>query len=218
MLQGGYTGKYLDVDLTTGLLEPVTLPEETLENWVGCTGLGLHLLAQEINSAMKPTDPEVPVFILTGPLTGTTAPQSSNWTIVTLNTVSPQHPGVSQSHGYWGARLKHAGWDGIFVRGISPRPVYLWVDDEGVELRDATGVWGSDVFETQRRIEIELGDAENISVACIGPGGEAMAPGGSVRADRAFGCSKGGPWRRLGGQEVQGHCHAWHGASSRRRA
>ena len=77
MPQGGYTGKYLDVDLTSGSFQPVTLPEETLATWVGCTGLGLHLLAQEITSDMKPTDPEAPIFILTGPLTGTTAPSSS---------------------------------------------------------------------------------------------------------------------------------------------
>ena len=193
MPQGGYAGKFLDVDLTTGTFQDVTLPEETLATWVGGIGLGLHLLAQGIVSDMKADDPETPVFILTGPLTGTTAPQSSNWTIVTLNTVLPYHPGVSQSHGYWGARLRHAGWDGIFIRGISPKPVYIWIDDGRVEIRDATALWGKDVFETERRIDLELGDEENISVACIGQGGEAQLPGASVRADKAYGASKGGP-------------------------
>ena len=74
MEPGGYTGKFLDVDLTTGAIKPVTLPDDVLETWIGGTGLGLHLLAQELVPNMKPSDPEVPVFILPGPLTGTTAP------------------------------------------------------------------------------------------------------------------------------------------------
>ncbi len=195
MLQGGYAGKYLDVDLTSGAFKSVTLPDEVLSTWLGCTGLGLHLLSQEITPAMKPTDPEVPVFILTGPLTGTVAPMASNWTIVTLNTVLPYHPGVSQSHGYFGARLRHAGWDGIFIRGISREPVYLWIDDDRVVLRDARALWGNDTFETPRLLAVELGDPEykSISVACIGQGGEAGLPGAAVRAERAYGASKGGP-------------------------
>lgn len=192
MPQGGYAGKFLDVNLTTGALTPVTLPDEVLETWLGCAGLGLHLFAQECTPDMRPDDPGVPIFLLTGPITGTLAPSSSNWTIVTLNTVTPYHPAVSHSHGHLGARLKHAGWDGVFIRGVASGPTYLWIDDGHVELRDASALWGENVFETQRRIHLELGDPDRISVACIGPGGEAGMPGASVRADRAYGCSKGG--------------------------
>ena len=195
MAHAGYTGKYLDVDLTRRVFKTVTLSDDVLETWIGCTGLGLHLLSQEITPDMQPTDPEAPVFVLTGPLTGTVAPMASNWTIVTLNTVLAYHPGVSQSHGYFGARLRHAGWDGIFIRGISAEPVYLWIDDDRVAFRDARALWGNDTFETQRLLAVELGDPEykSISMACIGQGGEAMLPGASVRADRAYGSSKGGP-------------------------
>ncbi len=195
MAHAGYAGKYLDVDLTRRVCKTVTLSDDVLETWIGCTGLGLHLLSQEITPDMQPTDPEAPVFVLTGPLTGTVAPMASNWTIVTLNTVLAYHPGVSQSHGYFGARLRHAGWDGIFIRGISAEPVYLWIDDDRVAFRDARALWGNDTFETQRLLAVELGDPEykSISMACIGQGGEAMLPGASVRADRAYGSSKGGP-------------------------
>lgn len=195
MPRGGYTGRYLQVDLTTGAFTTVTLPEDVLSTWVGCTGLGLHLLSQEITPGMKPTDPEAPVFVLTGPLAGTVAPMASNWTIVTLNTVLGCHPGVSQSHGYFGARLRHAGWDGIFIRGIAPKPVYLWIDDDRVVLKDASRLWGNDTFDTERLVAVELGDPEHksISIASIGRGGEAMLAGASVRSDRAYGASKGGP-------------------------
>lgn len=193
-IRGGYQGKFLEVDLTEGKFGAVPLPEEAvLRRWVGCTGLGLHLLAQEVTPDMKPTDPECPVFIMAGPLTGTLVPSSANWTIVSIHGMIPYHVGISQSHGYWGARLKHAGWDGIIVRGTSPRPVYLWIDNDRVELRDAQRYWGQDVSETTRLIQTDHGDLDNISVACIGPGGENLLPGASVRSDLAFGANKGGP-------------------------
>ncbi|MFQ5878648.1 MAG: aldehyde ferredoxin oxidoreductase N-terminal domain-containing protein [Dehalococcoidia bacterium] len=192
MIKGGYMGKLLEVDLSRREVRAVDLPTESmLRQWVGCSGLGLYLLAQEITPSMAPTDPETPIFILTGPLTGTSAPQSSNWTIVTLNPGNPHHVSASHAHGYWGARLKHAGWDGIVVRGASPTPVYLWVDDDRVEIRDASHLWGQGLFETERRLQLELQDIERISVACIGPAGENLLLGASVRNDKAFGCNKG---------------------------
>ncbi len=193
MALGGYRGKLLEVDLTRSEVRTVPLPgPEVLRRWVGCTGLGLHMLAQEITPDMQPTDPECPVFIMTGPLTGSLAPSAANWTIVSLNGNIPYHVGICQSHGYWGARLKHAGWDGIIIRGASPKPVYLWVDNDKVEIRDASRYWGQDTFETTRQIQVAHQDPENISVACIGPGGENLLPGGSVRSDLAYGASKGG--------------------------
>lgn len=85
-LVGGYQGKLLEVDLTRGTAESAPLPDEkTLRQWVGCTGLGLYLLSREITRDMRPTDPECPVFVVTGPLTGTLAPNGCNWAIVSLN-------------------------------------------------------------------------------------------------------------------------------------
>ena len=192
MTKGGYMGKLLEVDLSTREVRAIDLPEEAvLRQWIGCSGLGMHLLAQEVTPTMAATDPETPVFILTGPLTGTSAPQSSNWTIVTVSATNPHHVSASHSHGYWGARLKHAGWDGIVVRGASETPVYLWIDDDQVEIRDASHVWGQGLFETERRLQIELEDTEQISVACIGPAGENLMLGASVRNDKAYGCNKG---------------------------
>ncbi len=192
MIKGGYRGQLLDVDLSTRKVRAIDLPEESvLRQWVGCSGLGIHLLAQEITPNMAATDPATPIFILTGPLTGTSAPQSSNWTIVTLSATNPHHVSASHSHGYWGARLKHAGWDGIVVRGASATPVYLWIDGEQVEIRDAGHLWGQGFFETERRLQLELEDMEQISVACIGPAGENLMLGASVRNDKAYGCNKG---------------------------
>ncbi|MBI4199892.1 MAG: hypothetical protein HY535_05430 [Chloroflexi bacterium] len=193
-IRGGYRGRLLEVDLTERAVRAVPLPpEDVVRRWVGCAGLGLHLLSREVTPSMQPTDPECPLFILTGPLTGTLVPSSSNWTIVSLNGLVHYHVGISHGHGYWGARLKHAGWDGITVRGASSAPVYLWIDDDRVELRDAGQYWGLDTFETARRIQEDHRDPANISVACIGPAGENLVAGASVRSDGSFGASKGAP-------------------------
>ncbi len=192
MIKGGYQGKLLEVDLSRRETRAVDLPAEAvLRQWVGCSGLGLYLLSQEITPSMKATDPNAPIYVMTGPLTGTPAPQSSNWTIVCLSPMNSSHISASHSHGYWGARLKHAGWDGVIIRGASPTPVYLWIDDDKVEIRDAGHLWGEGSFETMRRLPLELQDEEQISVACIGPAGETLLPGASVRNDKAYGCNKG---------------------------
>ncbi|MFH1140283.1 MAG: aldehyde ferredoxin oxidoreductase C-terminal domain-containing protein, partial [Chloroflexota bacterium] len=191
-IEGGYQGKLLEVDLTRGQTRAVPLPsEDVLRTWIGGTGLGMHLLAKEMIPGMKTTDPDAPCFVITGPLTGTLVPQSSNWTIVNLRYAPDYCVGVSHAHGYFGARLKHAGWDGIVLRGASAEPVYLWIDDDKVELRDARPYWGHDTYETPRQLKIDLRDPLGINVACIGPGGENLLLGATVRADGAFTCGMG---------------------------
>lgn len=182
----------IEVDLTRGSVKSAPLPsDDVLRKYGGATGLGLYLIAQEITSDMHPTDPECPIFLFTGPLTGAMVPNSSHWSVINLRDCPRYHVGLSHAHGYLGARLKHAGWDGIAIRGASETPVYLWVDDEHVELRDATHYWGTDTFETPRRIRLELGDTEQISVACIGVGGENLITGATLRADGVHSASRG---------------------------
>ncbi len=205
MIKGGYTGKFLDVDLSTGRIGTFSLSEDVLRTWLGCSGLGLHLLAQEAVPDLKAVDPRNPVFVMTGPLTGTSVPNSSNWTIVTLN-ANPNvsyAPCMSHGHGYLGARLKQAGWDGIAIRGASDHPVYLSIDNDRVELKDAVKFWGTDTFDTVRRIRIAEGDPENTSVACIGRAGEAQIIGASVRADDAYGASRGAPGVVFGSKKLK---------------
>jgi aldehyde:ferredoxin oxidoreductase len=105
---------------------------------------------------------------------------------------------VGHGHGFWGAYLKHAGHEGIIFTGRASKPTYVWVDDDRVELRDASHLWGLDTRETERRLKLELGDQENISVACIGPAGEAELPGAMVKADRNHGAGKGSPGTVMG--------------------
>ncbi len=191
-MPGGFCGTLLEVDLTQGTVKKSPLPDEkVLRTFLGGTGLALHLLCQNIRPDSKASDPDTPIFIMTGPLTGTKAPSSSDWKVITLNPHLEYHPTCSQGHGNFGARLKHAGYDGIIFRGQAAKPVYLWIDDDHVEVRDASKYWGMDTFETQETIAADHKDPDNISVACIGPAGEKLLMGASVRADRAYGANKG---------------------------
>ena len=183
-IKGGFQGKMLEVDLTSGTTRSLALPpEDVLRSFGGATGIGLYLISQEITPTMHPTDADCPFYLFTGPLTGTMVPNASHWVLVNLRDCPDYHVGLSHAHGHFGARLKHAGWDGIVVRGASDSPVYLWIEDERIELRDATPYWGLDTFETPRRIKLELGAPLQISVACIGPGGENGITGATVRSD-----------------------------------
>jgi aldehyde:ferredoxin oxidoreductase len=194
----------LEVNLTTGSIEAIELPHEIRERWIGGMGLGVHLLSREIRQDLRVTDEECPIFILTGPLTGTSAPQSSDWCVVTLNAEYPKNICASHSHGYFGARLRHAGWDGVIVRGRAQNPVYLWINDGEPELRPAAELWGLDTFETQRRLLGELDRVgREVSVACIGPAGENLVEGGSVRNDWAYGPSQGGPGVAWGAKKLK---------------
>jgi len=183
----------LEIDLTTGTMTPLDLPREVRERWLGGTGLGLYLLSKEIRRGMKVTDPDCPVFILTGPLGGTAVPQSTDMVIVTVNAEFSRNVCASHAHGFFAARLRHAGWDGIILRGRAAKPVYLWIDGDNVELRPADHLWGQDTFETQRRIiDTNSAAGPDISVYCIGQAGESLIEGSSVRGDWAYGANQGG--------------------------
>lgn len=198
-IKGGYAAHILRVDLTRGTIRKEPLPsEDVLRRYVGGTGLGLYYLLKHMPAKGKPTDPEAPFIFMTGPLAGTPAPSSSNWVTICLHYSIPYAAGVGHGHGFWAAYLKHAGYEGIIITGKAKQPVYLWIDDDKVALRDASGVWGQGTRETERLIKRELDDDEHISVACIGPAGEALLPGASIKADRNHGAGKGSPGAILG--------------------
>jgi aldehyde:ferredoxin oxidoreductase len=205
MIRGGYARKILRVDLGTGEIRKDDLPEEkVLRQYIGGTGLALYYLLKETPAGAGATDPHTPLIFMTGPLAGTAAPSSSNYVVVSLHYETPYAAGTAHSHGFWAAYLKHAGYEGIIVTGRAAAPVYLWIDDGAVQLRDAGGVWGKDTRETERRIKAELGgEPDKISVACIGPAGEALLPGGMIKNDRNHGAGKGSPGAIMGSKMLK---------------
>lgn len=201
---GGYCNRLLRVDLTTRQVSVTPLPdEETLRRYIGGPGLGMKILLDETRPGQSAADPASPLIMLAGPLAGTAAPSSSTLTVVSLNYASCSAADTGRSHGYWAAFLKHAGYDGVVVTGQSEKPVFLWVDDEHVEIRDAGTYWGLDTRETERLIKRSLHEESNVSVACIGPAGEALLPGAGITNDRNHGTHKGSVGAAMGAKRLK---------------
>ena len=165
----GYMGKLLRVNLDKGRTEFETLDMARAKAFVGGRGLGISYLLGEVNPECDPLSPENKLIMMTGPLTGTVAPTGARYMVVTK---SPLTGAVtcSNSGGQFPMTLKRSGIDGIIVEGVSPEPVYLWVEEDRAELRSAMHVWGKDTHQSTDQL---IGETdEKARVACIGPAGE----------------------------------------------
>ena len=130
-LPGGYMGKILRVNLTSGKITTENLPEEpVLRKWIGGKGLGQLILQRELPEGVSPLSPDNPLIFMTGPLVGTgLTPGSTKYFVITLNNETGFTVGMARASGYWGPYLKFAGYDGVIINGASKKPVYLWVHE-----------------------------------------------------------------------------------------
>ncbi len=166
----GYAGQILRVDLTRGKILKQPLPPDLARGYIGGSGMGARILYDEVPPEVKPLSPENRLIFATGPVTGTIYPPSGRYCVVTRAPLTGIW-GEAHSGGYWGPALKYAGYDLIIIQGRSPKPVYLAIDDDKVELRGAKHLWGKNTAETTDAIEEELGDPTP-RIACIGQAGE----------------------------------------------
>ncbi len=170
----GYAGRILHIDLTTGKTHVEPLNEEYAKKYIGGIGLGIRLLLDNSNPGVDPFSPENPLVLATGPIAGTMWPTGGNGHAFVSK--SPQSFGVGESkaHGSFGTELKRAGYDVVIFKGKAEKPVYVWIDDDSVQLLDASDLLGKSPAETEDAIKEELGDYY-IRVASIGPAGEKLA-------------------------------------------
>jgi aldehyde:ferredoxin oxidoreductase len=168
----GYTGKILHVDLTSGSLEVEEPPEELYRTYMGGSALGLYYLLKNTPAGADPYGPENTLAWMLSGITGAPIAGQSRATVVGKSPISGG-VGDSQAGGFWPAELKFAGFDGIVVTGSSPKPVYLWINQGAVELRDAAHLWGKQTLEVEDLLKEELGD-KRIQIAQIGPSGEKL--------------------------------------------
>ena len=168
-LSGGYKGTILFVDLGKMKALRKSLRQDFARKYIGGRGFGARILYDEVKPHTDPTSPENLFIMATGPLTGTSAPGSK----MSLIAKSPATGGYADSSigGVLGPQMKFAGYDVIVVRGRSPKPIFLSVNNDAVEFRDASGLWGKTCSEAEDAIRKELGDAR-VAIATIGPAGE----------------------------------------------
>jgi len=210
MVRGGYIGKILRVDLTTGYIGTEELPDENiLRKYVGCAGLGLWYLFNELPTGVGALEPENPLIFMNGPLVGVRVPCPNNCTLTTLHGDTQFTAGRSHSHGWFGPFLKKAGYDGLIISGASSRWVYLWIDDDRIELRDSEKFLGKDTHETEDLVKDDLGVNSKVgaddgaSVATIGPAGENLCAGALIENDKNHSFAHSGVGRIMGSKRLK---------------
>ena len=170
----GYTGKILLVDLGTGESEVQAVDDAVYENLLSGVGLGAWYLYRNIPAGADPLGPDNILGFTSGLLTGTGSVMTGRWMAVCKSPLTGGW-GDSNCGGSLAPAIKHCGFDAIFFRGISPRPVYAYVDNKGVQLRDASACWGLDAVESEERLVAECWAAKKPAVAAIGPAAERLS-------------------------------------------
>ena len=166
----GYRGQVLIIDLEKKDISKKKLDSEWIEKYIGGRGWAIKYLFENLEQGIEPLSSKNILAICLGPLTGTLAPSSARYTIAAK---SPLTGGIGYANagGHFAPELAYAGYDAIFIHGKSEKPVYLYINDDIVELRDADHIWGKDTWETDQIIKEEHED-EMFQILCIGQGGE----------------------------------------------
>jgi aldehyde:ferredoxin oxidoreductase len=166
----GYAGKCLYVDLTSGKIETREYDKALAENYLGGNGFGTRLLWENVGPEVDALAPENLLIFSTGPLCGTIVPNPGRMEVIGKSPLTGIY-GDANTGGFLGPEFKFAGWDAVVITGQSPRPVYLAIADNQVELRDASHLWGLTTSQTENAIRQAWGDPR-VKTATIGPAGE----------------------------------------------
>ena len=201
MKLGGLAGKILRVNLSTGEIISEETPADVVARFFGGRGLGAFILNREVIGQADPLGPENKLIFTAGPLTGTMAP-GNNKINVTFKSPLTNTYSYSLCGGHLGPELKFAGYDGVVVEGRAGEPVYLFIDNDEVQIRPAEHLWGQIIPEADRQLKEEIGDPF-IRVACIGPAGEKLNRMACITSDcyREFG--RGGAGAVMGSKNLK---------------
>ncbi|MGQ9514941.1 MAG: aldehyde ferredoxin oxidoreductase family protein [Thermoproteota archaeon] len=185
----GWMGYVVDVNLSRGSVVWKDLEEDVAKKFVGGRGYGVKVLFDELEKGINPLDERNILIFSTGPLTGSSAPTSGRYSVVTK---SPLTGTIfdSNSGGFFGPRLKACGLDALILRGCSKSPVYLHIKDQDLEILGAEDLWGKDTHETRSILLSRHG--KDSRVACIGPAGENLVKIAAIMNDDDRAAARGG--------------------------
>ena len=197
----GWTGKLLRVNLSTGEHQVEEVNQDWLRDYVGGRGLGARYLLEEMDPTADALSPENKLIFATGPLTGTPVPCGARYMVVTKGALTNAIT-TSNSGGHWGPELKFAGYDLLILEGAAPRPSYLYIYDDHVEIRDASAYWGKGVWFTEDGLRRELG-VPQLRVACIGPAGEQKVRFACIMNDKHRAAGRSGVGAVMGSKNLK---------------
>ncbi|RMF86327.1 MAG: hypothetical protein D6736_15340 [Nitrospinota bacterium] len=198
-----YAGKILRVDLSQERFWQETLTPEEWKQYLGGAGLGAKILFEEVPPEANWDHPDNRLVLATGPLAGLPVWGTGGLSVITRGALT-NGATSTQANGFFGANLKYCGYDAIVVQGQARRWVYLYIDDEGVEFRDATHLLGKDTWETQDVLQDEHGlRGHQLSVYSIGPAGEKLVRFAVIAGDYGHVASKNGCGAVMGAKRLK---------------
>lgn len=208
----GYYGILLNINLSTGEIKKTQIPEEDIKRFLGGRGLGTKILWDKLpEPGIDPLSPENPLLLMPGSFSGLPIPSSSRTCVVTK---SPRTSSVNKKYkygstvsysnmgGFFGPEIKFAGYDGICITGKAKNPVYIKIEDEKVEILDATKFWGMGTEKFDNALIEELGDRKFES-CYIGPAGENQVPMASILNTAARAAGRGGTGAVMGSKNLK---------------
>ena len=198
----GYVGKLLFVDLSTGETEVREFDEQFAKTWIGGYGFGARILYDEMPAHTDAFAPESMIGFISGAMNGTTGLMGGRYTVVAK---SPIYDGWNDANsgGTFGPSMRSAGFDGIFVKGIAEKPVYLFIKEGQVEIRDASHLWGKTVIACEEAVAEELGE-KKLGSCWIGPAGERKAYTACIINDSHRAAGRGGVGAVMGSKMLKG--------------
>jgi aldehyde:ferredoxin oxidoreductase len=196
----GWHGRLLRINLTQRKATIETIDPKILRDYIGGRGLAIHYLYKEMDPMVDPLSVENKLIFATGPLTATTAPTGNRYMVVTKSplTGALAH---SNSGGDFPTWMKRTGFDLYIFEGRADQPVYVWVNEDEVEIRSADHLWGKDIHETTDLLLTETNP--EAKVACIGPAGENLVLMAAIMNDKHRAAARSGVGAVMGSKNLK---------------
>jgi aldehyde:ferredoxin oxidoreductase len=200
-MPNGYWGKILRVDLSDKTVKNEKISEEFCRKYLGGIGFAAYILLKEVGPEVGGLDPENRLIFGVGPFQDSAVPGSGKFVAVAR---SPLTNAIcySMAGGKFAQMLKKAGYDSLVIQGKADKPVYLWINNGKVEIKDATSIWGKNTEKTEDIIREELGEPR-VSIADIGPSGEKLVAISCIAVDKASFAGRGGLGAVMGSKNLK---------------
>lgn len=195
----GYNGKVLRVNLTDQKVDVEDLDLDLAQKYIGARGLGVKVYMDEVDPKIDPLSEENKFIIATGAVTAAPVPTSGRYMVVTKSPLTGTIA-ISNSGGQWGVKLKNAGYDMVILEGKAENPVYIYIEDDKIEIKDASNYWGMLSEEVTEKLQEEH---KGSKVLCIGPAGEKLSPISAVMNDVDRAAGRGGVGAVLGSKNLK---------------
>jgi aldehyde:ferredoxin oxidoreductase len=200
-MAGGYTGKYCIVNLSDATTEVVTPDEAFYQKYLSGYGLGAAVIMERQKPGLDPLAPQSHLGFCSGLITGSGALFAGRFMVVGKSPLTGGW-GDANAGGYLSREIKRTGYDAVFFTGAAPKPVWVNITDENIEIKDAGSLWGKDIIDTEAALKKELGD-QKVQVACIGESGEKCSLISGIATDNGRMAARSGLGAVMGSKKLK---------------